>query len=229
VPGNQLKNFALTLSLALSGCVGIGLRGGVGGDDLKNIKRVAVFANLPSTMMLGAEYPTFDVAEWKVNQYVQYFIVTQLEKNPQYDVGTLANAPALENSINKDALISLKEEARREGFDTLVILNPSKYDNALSLRPGYGIARASRWSHHWFVYMLAIVSVYDTSKPTAIGWQWTFDPINGKPNIMSSEELPWREDPKTFTAKEFRQIQSILKRHIEAQITYSLKANNLIK
>lgn len=223
------------LSILVSGCAGIGIRGGVSGDDLQSIKRVAVYSNLQPTMnhisvgvtKFSDKYQTFDVSNWKINQYAENQLVRQLSENPAFHVGTLKNKPAPGTPWNLDTVAWLQKEARSEGYDTLVILDPSGYANAPALKPGYGIARISRLRSPIFsVYLLAIMSVYNTSKSAALGWDWTMA-STGSSNL--SQVPPWKDNPADFTPDELSKIKSIVKYRVATQVGEGLKRNHLIK
>lgn len=234
-----MRALIFALLLLFTGCAGLGMKGGVGDDDLKTIRKVAVFSRLPSTMnhitigftALANKYQTIDVSKWRMTQFGENQVVAQLSRNSQYKVGTIKNKPKPDASWDKDAVASLQAEAKNEGYDTLVILEPSGYANAPLFKPGYGVARVSRvGSPRISAYMIAIISVYNTSKPEALGWDWAmFDSSSADPSGGAAQVPPWKDDPAGFSADELGQIELLLKHRIELQVAEALKGNHLIK
>ncbi len=226
---------AVVLVATISGCAAMGMRAGVSQDDVKKMSNVAVVSILDSKMnylMNGTtvfqnQSTTFDAAKWELNKLVEQSLLSNLKANAQFKhVGLLKMKFNASDRHNEEDVKNMLKAAKDEGYDTLILLEPSRYDNAPMYGRGYGIFHTSKFAlkDSTHVYMLAAIRAYDTSSGKDLGWQWTFDSIMGKPAFISYDPVPWKDKPSDLTPAELAQINKALRSHIEKEVAYAVDA-----
>ena len=231
-----LANLAAVL---LGGCAGVGLRGSPSQEALQKMKRVGVLSLLPAKMnhiYIGAtafqdKTQTLDVPGWNVNAVATDVVVGALKSNARFAaVGALKRNPIDPTTPFKNQLTSLLDEVKKEGFDSVVIVQPSSYGNAPGMPAGYGVEKAARLgiAHPSHAYSLAIVSVYDASSETATGWQWAFNSLSGDPNFVDAEAAPWKPNPTEYAKDELAQIQKSVLDLMRKDLKYAVNKLGLL-
>jgi hypothetical protein len=215
------------------------MRRALNDEDRGEIKSLAVFSGLGpkmshsriGTTIFGNNHEFIDVGAWRLDSFIEAVVLKELKANPNFTTIGLAPLakPRLE-AISEEKLGEVIQAAKTAGYDALLVILPSHYENAAKgMEPGYGIQKLSNlFTSRTSVYLLAILRVYRLSDEKSIAWQWAFDSMNGKPSYLSSEEFAWRENYNEYSAQEKTEVQRILKRHIEIAIPYSLRALHLV-
>jgi hypothetical protein len=235
-----MKQILLSVLFTLSGCATLGMRHGLGEDDIKKIKSVAVVSLLDSKMnyvFVGTtvyqnNLKFVEVKKWGLRQQAEQIAVRELKKNPQFTRVAVLDKPNPGPDANaKDGYKTLLAQAKAQGFDTLVLITPTAYDNAPLLPAGYGLEHASRFAlkDHTHVYILAMARVHDTNSGERLAWQWSFDTLSGDPNVTSNESVPWKDSPDDMTPPERDLVHKAMVNLLDRQITYSMGALNLSK
>lgn len=228
--GNYLLlNFMLML---LASCAGKGIRE----QDLAQIKKVAVYSFLGDqmnhtfigTMVFQNKDQKLSVIDWKMDDAAVNVLRKMLKAN-----SAIVSVEVLQGKFNRVQMAPnwqkpFTDQAKAQGFDTLVAVVPASYTNAAAFTAGYGLNRHSAFGVvHTNAYLLAQVQIFNTTTGELMAWHFTYDELTGKPNIISSASVPWKDNPKDFSLEERNNLQKILKNHIASGITYALHALKL--
>lgn len=207
-------------------------------DDLKNIKRIAVVSSMGDEFTMtyigsnifANKSETVKIKDWKIDEHAQNDLIKMLSDSKKYEqVAPLAGKFDRLELQSKEKRLPLLIRAKDQGFDAIIILMPTSYDNAKMVRPGFGMQRHhAQISPAEFVYMLASLNVIKVETGEQIAWQWTFNPWDQKPGIYDTSKVPWKDQYKNFTKAEKALIQKSLKNRIDEGLKYAISALRLI-
>lgn len=226
-----MRVLLVVLFVFLTGCKAMGIRGGLSTEDRARINNVAVISLMGNTFSLNrvgttifeSKLKTADVKDWAIDAFIEARLTENLQGKFK-KVKILKDRPT---EMTSESLKSMTDSARALGFDAVVVAMPSSYGNAPAMRPGYGLQRTSSiYSAHSNVYILGLVRVYSAVDGKVLAWQWTFDSMSGKPNVLADEELPWKDEFSQFNPQEKSNLEKALKAHIAGAMEYSVKALN---
>jgi hypothetical protein len=232
---DQFLKLSFTLLLLVS-CAN--LKREVSIDDLKQIKKIAVVSSMGDEFTMtfigsnifANKTESVKVQDWKIDEHAQNDLIKMLSESKKYEkVAPLAGKFDRLELQSKEKRIPLLVRAKDQGFDAIIILMPTSYDNAKMVRPGYGMQRHhAQESPAEFTYMLASLNVIKVETGEQIAWQWTFNPWDQKPGIYDSTKVPWKDQFKNFTKSEKALIQKSLKNRIDEGLKYAITALRLI-
>ncbi|QHS11195.1 hypothetical protein [Sinimarinibacterium sp. NLF-5-8] len=122
---------------------------------------------------------SYDVAvpEWNIDGVVEKTIIAQLGRTSARSVTVLQHDPGLRARMEKTWTAiggydykDLLALARQQGADTLILVRPSRYDNAPAHKPGYGFFERNFMglSRRCF-YSLFITSAFSTASGKEMG------------------------------------------------------------
>lgn len=215
------------------------MRSSLDDSDRDRIRKIAVHSALGNelqhskvgTTIFENIHESVPAANWKVDFFVEKFLVDSLKQSSQLQRIEVAPLPKnFSRSAKEEDILKLVREAKAKGFDALLVMLPSAYDNApKGTEPGYGVQRISTlFNSHTSVYALAVLNVFDTNTEKSLAWQWAFDSMMGEPNFISKDEVAWKAKFSDYSAEEKIGIQRALKRHLEKALPFSLRALHLL-
>lgn len=234
-----LRFVAIALLLtSLTACAALGVRGAPSADDAAKISRVGVISLLGNnfhgvsigTTIFNNEYFEGNVPEWEIDRFAESRILELLGSNPRLTVARFEYKPTLEDGlISKEGAKKFFAEAKKQAFDTLVVVDPSGYDNAPHLKPGYGLfdrsflgAEVSRCT-----YSLFIVEVLDVQSEKRTGWQWSFDPWTGHP-CQGETSVAWKGSFDQYTSQERDEFRRLVEKETSDGVRIALVKLNLL-
>ena len=207
-------------------------------DDLKKIKRIAIVSSMGDEFTMtfigsnifANKTESVQIKDWKIDSEAEKTMIKNLLTSKKYEKVELLKGKFSRTELqSKEMRLPLLALAKEQGFDSILILMPTSYDNAKMIRPGYGMQRHhAQESPGPFVYMLASLNLFDVETGKQIAWQWSFNPWDQKPGIYDTAKVPWKEQFKNFKKSEKTLIQKSLKNRIDDGLNYSIAALRLI-
>lgn len=121
--------------------------------------------------------------------------------------------------------------AKEEGFDTLVVVDPSAYDNARLLEPPYGYFErnlvGAQLQH--CIYSLFTVDVFDVNAKKRIAWEWGFDPTWEGICQEKNTSVEWKENFDQYTENEKDQMKHLVLKEIREGLQHAVPELNLLQ
>ena len=210
---------ACTIALAvlvLSGCAGM-IRS-VSDADLSTMKNVGVASALSDefhlihigTTIFQNEQYKGTVPDWKIDEFITSKLEAELSRSSTYEVGILEGEFSMAmgevNDVDYELLFS---SAISQGFDTLVVVGPVKYDNAPFHEAGYGLLQPAPWGKvQRCVYSLFIVEVYNVATEKELALEWGF------PCDQGDEDISFNSRFEDYTVTELQTMETRLKERI---------------
>ena len=112
------------------------------------------------------------------------------------------------------------------GYDTIIQIQPTGYDNERFMKPGYGLYKGSMMGlGHACAYALFNVHVIDAKTKTDLAWQWGFDSFNEGP--CAADTVAWNDNVNQLTPAELAQIETAIKNKIAKGVVLSLQKFDL--
>jgi hypothetical protein len=210
------------LTAFLAGCAGT-----VSKEELARINRAGVVSMLGSTFhgisigttVFNNEYFSSEVPEWQVDDITVENALSMLRASNRFKSAAFdrsrVNLAGFKFRAEEKALW---DEVRRQGFDTLIVLEPQRSDNAPFFRPGYGLFERSIFRQgSRCVYAAYVVRVYEVPSGSLIGAKWGGG--DSEPcQIGSDNDFPFRTSFDAYTEEEIR----ALRERVLARISYTL-------
>jgi hypothetical protein len=212
----------ITLMPLLAACADLGMRRPVPNEAAQTIKNIAVYSSFEPAMnhvyigttVFSNTKTTRSVPEWQIASYAESETVKALK-----EMGIGQKVSVLKAEGVKRPPRSLEDikhtfkAAHAAGYDTLIWLDPSGYDNARFMEKGYGLFKRSAFGMgSSCAYALFTVYAVDTANAKDLGWQWGFDSWNEGP--CSKADAPWKDNVSDLTPEEMRQVEAIIKEKI---------------
>lgn len=205
----------LLIMLILTACSG--MRGGLAKADLEASKKVAVVSLLGRSFhgvhvgmtVFGNTAYDASVPEWNIDGMAEQTIVSHLVQTGSRSAVVLQHdadlGARLERSLsfmhgyNYQEIVDL---AKTQGAETLILVQPVRYDNAPFHKPGYGFfERTFFGSSRRCVYSLFIVYAFSTNSGKKVGWEWGFPCASGE------TELEWKDSFDKYSEKEIQLLR----------------------
>ncbi|MFO0389583.1 MAG: hypothetical protein ACK502_07700 [Alphaproteobacteria bacterium] len=215
----------ITVAMLTTGCAELGIRGSVSSDARKNIRNVAVYSGfgtemnhtLIATTVFFNEYNKVPVAQWDIKGFSEQETINALK-----EMGIGQSASVFNKKLHSFNPIDAAKIAHASGYDTLVVLEPSRYGNMHLMEEGYGIFNRTQYLMEVYncPYASFIVRAVDTKTAKSLGWQWGFDLLQGP---CASEKVRWQENPNNYTAQDIKIIEGAIKKKIASGIRIALK------
>lgn len=221
---------ALFITLTLTACAG--MRGGLGKAELDSSTKVAVASMLGNTFhgihvgttVFGNSYYDASVPEWKIDELTEQTIAVHLARTGSRTAMPLQHDPELAVRLEKGRSFmqgynygEVIDLAKKQGADTLILVQPIRYDNSPAHQPGYGFfERTFLGKSRSCVYSLFIVSVFSTDSGKRLGWEWGFPCEDGE------TELEWKDSFDKFSNKEMQLLRRKTEKNIEQNVMKAL-------
>jgi hypothetical protein len=164
-----------------------------------------------------------DVSDWHVPETSEADMIALLkQKGVGQTVAVLAQTGARAQS-GRGVEKTLSEAARQAGFDTLVVIEPTNYDNARFLQPGYGVFGSGGLFGAPIAcpYGVFTVEVYRTSDADRIDWRWGFSSFGEGP-CVGLRTVPWKAKMADYTDEDWATIQAAIHKRISDGMTRAL-------
>lgn len=187
----------------------------------QNIAVVSLFNDTLHKIRVGLTvfdntFETKDVSAWNVPETSEADMVALLkQKGVAPNVSPLPAAIPRVVADDRGAREQLIAAARDAGFDTLVVVLPTEYDNARFLKPGYGVFASGGLfgSPKACPYGLFIVAVYRTADGDRIDWRWGFSSWGDGP-CVGLGSVPWKATIAEYSDEDWVVIQSAIRTRI---------------
>lgn len=220
----------LLATLLLTACSG--MRGGLAKTDLESSKAVAVVSLLGQnfhgihvgTTVFGNTAFDASVPEWNIDGIAEQTIISQLGKTASRSAIALQHDPDLETRLEKTRSFmqgydyqDLVNLAKKQGADTLILVQQVRYDNAPFHKPGYGFfERTFLGNSQRCVYSLFIMSAFSVENGKKVGWEWGFPCESGE------TELEWKDSFDKYSEKEIQQLRRKTEESVKQSIMKAL-------
>lgn len=195
----------------LASCTG--MRGAVSDAELQSGRNVAIASLLGNsfhvirvgTTVFGNASYEAPVPEWNIDGATEELIVSRIARRDSRRATPLKRDPGLaarfgsswsffNNGFNYDEVLKLAQE---QGFDTLIVVQPTPYSNAKFHKPGYGFYERTLFgSSNRCVYSLFTIDVFAVSSRRKLAWEWGFPCNSGE------DALDWKDDFAKYTSEE---------------------------
>lgn len=219
-----MNNYSLLLAIPMI-CSCAVMRGPLSESEARAGKNIGVVSllgdtfhgvHVGTTAFTNTSYEA-SVAEWKIDASTEQLIVARLTGLGSVRARSFAHDPGLRkrfidswsffnNGFDYSEMLKL---AQQQGFDTLVLVQPTAYDNAKFHKPGYGFfERTFLGSSQRCIYSLFTIEVLSVASGGRVGWEWGFPCSSGE------TELTWKGSLNEYTPEE----RALLRGRAEASI-----------
>lgn len=229
---NFYKTISIILAtLLLTACSG--MRGGLTKNDLESSSNIAVVALLGQdfhgihigTTVFSNEAYKEAVPEWNIDEFAEELITTQLNEGGSRTIAALQHdskmgerLKATWSFMNGYDYSELLDSANKQGADTLILVQPIRYDNKPFHEPGYGFYERSIFGNSQScVYSLFVISVFSIDSRKELGWEWGF------PCEAGEFEIKWKDSFDKFTEKEIQQLRFKVENSVRQNVLSALK------
>jgi hypothetical protein len=225
-----LRLFVLSLmAVMLTGCAALDLKRPVAELDRVRIQRVAAVSFLGETfhgVSIGTtvfQNKRFSatVPEWKVDAFASER-VAKLVQNAKLEASVLDRAGLPGQRPLEDKEGRIWDSAKRQGFDTLVVLYPAINREAFPFfEPALGFYERTSMlrAETRCVYAAFIVNVYDVATRKSIGWEWG----GGGPCAPGSDnDIPYMTAFQDYSLDQRSVLRDRLLTRIDRAIAYAL-------
>jgi len=193
-----------------------------------NVAVVSLFDNTFHKIHVGLTVfnntsETKDVSDWHVPESSEAEMVALLkQKGVGESVAVLAQSGS-RALAGRGVEKTLSEAAHQAGFDTLVVIRPTDYENARFLEPGYGVFASGGLfgSPIACPYGVFMVEVYRTADADRIDWRWGFSSFGEGP-CVGLRSVPWKEKITDYTDDDWATIQTAIRKRIDDGMTRAL-------
>lgn len=208
------------------------MRGGISKTDLESSKKIAVVSLLGQkfhgihvgTTVFGNTAFDASVQEWNIDGKAEQQIISHLRKTASRSAVALQHDPDLGSRLenmqsfvqgyNYQELINL---AKHQGADTLILVQPVRYDNAPFHKPGYGFfERTFLGKSRRCLYSLFIMSAFSIDSGKKIGWEWGFPCESGE------TELEWKDSLDKYSEKEMQLLRRKTEESVKQNVMQAL-------
>jgi hypothetical protein len=201
-------------------------------STLSSPRNVAVVSLLGSqfhgvrvgTTVLGNLNYDVDVSDWNIDQFAEQVLASHLREKHSL-VASPLNMDAAERRRFAQSEGLLRGDydygrvfalANAQGFDVLVLIKPTYYENARFHKPGYGFfERTFMGTERRCVYTLFTVDFRSVPSQTQMGWEW------GRPCEGGEQELLWREKFNDFSDSE----RAVLRKRVEDSLRIAISVS----
>lgn len=218
------------LQVLLASCA---MPGKIANEKLETSKNIAVVSllgdtfhgvHIGGTVFNNEEYEA-SVPEWKIDALTEQIIIDHISKNNSRHASLLKRDTGLtgrfkksfsflNNGFSYDEIINL---AKAQGADTVILVQPTNYENMPFHKPGYGFFERSLFSSkHGCIYSLFTVEVFSTISGKKAGWQWGFPCDSGE------TEIAWKDKFDKFTDDQKNLLRKKTEQNIRDNITKAL-------
>ena len=195
-------------------------------------RRVAVASLFDNTLhkihvgvtVFSNTYESKDVADWRVPETSEADLVTLIkQKGIGEEVAVLPQPGARARWDNRGVEQQLISAAREAGFDVLVLISPTSYDNAPFLKPGYGVFASGGMfgPPPACPYGLFMVEVYRTADADRIDWRWGFSSWGDGP-CVGLRSVPWKDTLAEYTDEDWTKVKEAIHKRIVDGMTRAL-------
>lgn len=229
---NHAKIFLLlVVSLSLTACSG--MRTGSAKATLASSNTVAVASLLGQTfhgvhvgtMVFGNTSYEAPVPEWNIDAMTEQKVIAHLGQTASRKAIVLQRDSELRSRLDKAHSFftgtdyqEIANLAKQQGADTVILIQPVRYDNAPFHKPGYGFfERTFFGASQRCVYSLFIVSVVSTATGKRAGWEWGF------PCEFGEKELEWKDSLDKYSEKELQLLRRKTEQDVEQNVMKALK------
>ena len=228
----QMRNLIVILSAALfTACSG--LPGRMSDAELKASNNVAVvsllgdrfyFVRVGTTVFNNVNYE-FHVPDWNIDSMVESVVVERLSEDGARKVSTLEHTPGISsrfrdswslfnNGFSYDEIFSL---AKEQGYNALIAVEPTPYDNQPFHVAGYGFyERNFLGNSSRCIYTLFTINVYSIDDRSTLGWDWGFPCTGGE------TEIPWKAQISEYSVEELKSLRERTEENISTSVLSTL-------
>lgn len=216
--------------LVLTACSG--MRGALTKKDLESSKNVAVASllgenfngiHIGTTVFNNVVYEA-PVPGWNIDGYAEELVINKLNKAGLRTASALEHDDGLYERLKQNwSFVSgfdyseFIELAKSQGADTLILVQPIRYDNQPFHEPGYGFYERSFLSmSRSCVYSLFVVTAFSTDTGRRLGWEWGFPCESGE------YELQWKESFDQYSEKEMKLLREKVENSVKENIWIAL-------
>lgn len=229
---NYKKAIAIVLaSLLLTACSG--MRGGLTKNELDSSKNIAVVSllgpnfngvHIGTTVFNNVVYEEA-VPEWNIDGFAEELIISQLNQSNLRSAVALQHDPNIKERLKETWSFlngydykELIESAKSQGADTLILVQPIRYDNKPFHEPGYGFyERSFLGNTQSCVYSLFIMTAFSTSNGQELGWEWGF------PCETGEFEVKWKDSFDQYTKEETRLLRLKVENSVKHNVLSALR------
>lgn len=221
----------LVVSLLLTACSG--MRTGSAKATLDSSNTVAVASLLGQTFhgvhvgttVFGNTSYEAPVPEWNIDAMTEQKVIAHLAQTASRKAIALQRDSELRSRLEKANSFftgtdyqEVANLAKQQGADTVILIQPVRYDNAPFHKPGYGFfERTFFGASQRCIYSLFIVSVISTASGKQAGWEWGF------PCEFGEKELEWKEGLDKYSEKELQLLRRKTEEAVEQNVRKALK------
>jgi hypothetical protein len=172
-----------------------------------------------------------DVKDWEINHLAAGHLVSKLN-----ELGIKATEVESDFFTPRDGdslytISQVKDEVVKKitplGFDSLLIIKPTRSENFPFFLPGYG--RNTRYflgEPSSCIYAMYILELYDLSSRETIGWDWV-NARKGPCQFKNANDITVKDDFASYSTQEKADIRARLESWIKNSLDESLKSLQL--
>jgi len=156
-----------------------------------------------------------DVSAWRVPEQSETDMVALLKQKGVGQSVAVLSQTTRAKTTDDGVEDKLSAAARAAGFDTLVVIRPTRYLNAFFLEPGYGLLASGRFTDPppTCPYGVFIVEVYRTSDADRIDWRWGFATFGDGP-CVGLRSVPWQNVMANYSEQDWATIEAAIHKRI---------------
>ncbi|HSS28464.1 MAG TPA: hypothetical protein VLL50_10970 [Usitatibacter sp.] len=182
--------------------------------------------SIGTTVLNNTEF-TAPVPEWQIDAEATRYAVEMLRENKGWESAPLdvRGVSTKMTAYNAAWLTAKKPEppiwdaARRQGFDTLVVVRPGVSENWHFFVPSYGVFERRVLGMGWgCVYAAFIVNVYEVASEKSVAWDWGGGEMGEPCAGESNRDMHVRARFDDYSAEE----KADLRKRVEARVLTSL-------
>ena len=213
------------------------VEGPISKETLGGIERVGVISGLSYEVHHNRiaffrpfnEFESKNVSHWGIPEYSEALIVNQLKQNPAIKkVAALQGIARVQKDVEDRFALDMDSviaAAKDQGFDTVIMVTPAGYPSIRDLKSGYGLHKDNALDYiPACVYANLYVTITDVASQRTIGQSASFGMVRG---ICADERIVWKEKFASYSETEMKQLETIIKNKLKADITESLQTLGL--
>ncbi len=210
----------------LAGCAELGIHSSVSAKAKAEIRTIAVASTLGTqfhgiyigTTVFSNKHYDADVGGWGADEKAIQTAVSLLSR------GGIRVAKPLAGPFTPNDHGLMIAAAKNVGAETLLVIQPTGYDNQPEFVGGYGYEkRAFLGLTRECIYSLFVIEVYAVATDKRMTWEWGFPVSNGIPCYGVEKKIPWKEEFASFTVEEQAGLRTAVMQSIEVNIATGVR------
>ncbi|RYF66605.1 MAG: hypothetical protein EOO22_20770 [Comamonadaceae bacterium] len=233
----QMLRFFSVIAVAfvLSGCAAVNIKRPVTEEELAGTKRVAVVSMLGDTFhgvhvgltVFQNRQFTGEVPEWEVDKFASTTALKLLRAGARFGSASIDRMGVTPRTLRAEGGQRLRDAARAQGFDKLVVIVPATSSNHPFFVPGFGAFQREIFNGaRRCVYAAYIVEVQDVAKGRPIAWDWggSDASFGGDAPCVTRSDSPVsvKQSFSDYSTAEKQAMRVMLEERIEASMRYAL-------